>query len=158
RPGDAGGAEPGGGLSDGQTATPSPSDTGPSTVAASAALPNVPVSNPDEDTHQVDQTTQSETTLAVVGSKVAVGFNDSQQALLAFTAGLNLSGYAYSTDGGAHFTDGGALRNPQSFTNFGDPWMASDRAGNMYYSTLTFGGDVGNLEIAVGKSTNGGHT
>src|SRR5437763_9826468 len=65
---------------------------------------NVRVNDPSEDTHQVDQTTQSETSVAVTGSNVAVGFNDSQQALLALTDGLDLSGYGYSTDGGATFT------------------------------------------------------
>ena len=45
--------------------------------------PNVRVNDPSADTHQTDQTTQSETTIAVAGSHVAVGFNDSQQGLLA---------------------------------------------------------------------------
>jgi hypothetical protein len=36
--------------------------------------------------------------------------------------------------------------------------MASDRAGRMFYGTLTYGGDVGNLEIGVGRSGNGGRT
>src|SRR5215469_16974949 len=102
----------------------------------SANLANVLVNNPSEDTHQVDQTTQSETTIAVAGSHVAVGFNDSQQTGLFLTAGSGLSGYSYSADGGASFTDGGNLPNAPEFVNFGDPWMASDRAGTMYYATL----------------------
>jgi len=121
-------------------------------------LANVRVNDPSADHFQVDQTTQSETSLAVAGSNVAVGFNDSQQALLGFTDGLDFSGYAYSTNGGQSFTDGGALPNPLNFVNFGDPWLTSDRSGRMYYSTLTFGGDVGNLEVAVAHSTNGGKT
>src|SRR5207245_10525310 len=48
-------------------------------------LPNVRVNDPSTDTHQTDQTTQSETTIAVAGSHVALGFNDSQQGLLALT-------------------------------------------------------------------------
>jgi hypothetical protein len=158
RPDESGGDEPGGPGFGTQSSAVAPSSGAAPAAAPSAGLPNVAVNNPAEDTHQVDQTTQSETTIAAAGSNVAVGFNDSQQSLLAFTAGANLTGYAYSTDGGAHFTDGGTLPNPQSFTNSGDPWMTTDRAGNMYYSTLTFGGDVGNLEIAVGKSVNGGKT
>jgi hypothetical protein len=42
--------------------------------------------------------------------------------------------------------------------NFGDPWMGSDRAGTMYYSTLALEGFNGNLEVAVARSTNGGKT
>jgi hypothetical protein len=124
----------------------------------SANLPNVRVNNPGEDTHQVNQTTQSETTIAVHGSDVAVGYNDSQVTGLFLTAGSNLNGYSYSTNGGRTFTDGGALPDATQFINFGDPWMASDRAGAMYYSTLALDGFSGNLDVAVAKSTNGGKT
>jgi hypothetical protein len=124
----------------------------------SANLDNVLVNNPSEDTHQVDQTTQSETTIAVAGSHVAVGFNDSQQTGLFQTAGSDLSGYSYSADGGASFTDGGSLPNAPEFVNFGDPWMASDRAGTMYYSTLALDFFNSNLDVAVARSTDGGKT
>ena len=123
-----------------------------------ARLRNVLVNNPRADTHQVDQTTQSETTIAVAGRHVAVGYNDTQRALLVLTDGYDSTGYSYSTNGGRSFHDGGTLPNPASFMNMGDPWMASDRAGRMYYSTLTYGGNVGNLEIAVSRSTTGGKT
>ena len=123
-----------------------------------AGLRNVRVNNPALDTHQTDQTTQSETTIAVAGRNVAVGFNDSQQALFALTDGFDLTGYAYSSDGGRRFTDGGTLPNPLNFVNAGDPWLASDRSGRMYYGTLTYGGNVGNLEIAVARSSNGGRS
>jgi hypothetical protein len=116
------------------------------------------VNNPSLDTYQTDQTTQSETSIAVAGRNVAVGYNDSQQALFRLTGGADLTGYAYSSDGGASFTDGGTIPNPENFVNFGDPWLASDRSGAMYYSTLTYGGNVGNLEIGVAKSTDGGRT
>ena len=60
----------------------------PSAAAALAApragLPNVRVNHPAADHFQVDQTTQSETTIAVSARNVAVGYNDSQQALLSF--------------------------------------------------------------------------
>jgi hypothetical protein len=77
---------------------------------------------------------------------------------LALTDGFDFSGYAYSTNGGKTFTDGGTLPNPLNFVNLGDPWLTSDRAGRMYYATLTYGGNVGNLEVAVSRSTNGGKT
>ena len=126
---------------------------------AAGGFTNVRVNDPSLDTHQADQTTQSETTIAVAGSNVAVGYNDSQQTGLALTAGSDLTGYSYSTDGGKSFTDGGDLPNTPEFVNFGDPWMTSDRAGAIYYSTLAldfFNG--GNLDVAVAKSGDGGKT
>jgi len=145
------------------TGSPSEQVLGSASAAAvpavpSANLPNVRVNNPGEDTHQVSQTTQSETTIAVHGSHVAVGYNDSQITGLALTAGSNLNGYSYSTNGGRTFTDGGALPDAPGFVNFGDPWMASDRSGAMYYSTLALDFFSGNLDVAVAKSTNGGRT
>jgi len=122
------------------------------------AFTNVRVNDPSLDSHQVDQTTQSETSVAVAGSRVAVAYNDSQYTGLFLTAGSSLSGYSYSTDGGASFTDGDVLPNRPEFVNFGDPWLASDRAGNMYYSTLSFDFFNFNLDVAVAKSTDGGRT
>jgi len=120
-------------------------------------LPNVRVNDPSEDTNAVDQTTQSETSIAVAGLHVAVGFNDSQRFIQPFiTGGANLSGYAYSADGGATFTDGGVIANPQGFVNLGDPWLTSDRSGTMYYSTLTIGGLNGDLVVGVASSIDGG--
>jgi hypothetical protein len=120
---------------------------------------NVRVNDPSADSHQVDQTTQSETAIAVSGSRVVVGFNDSQQSLQPFlTAGSNLTAYAYSSNGGSTWTDGGTIPNRQSFMNLGDPWLGADRAGNFYYATLTIDGFSGNLDVGVAKSTNGGAT
>ena len=127
-------------------------------AAALAGLANTRVNNPSEDSHQVDQTTQSETSVAVSGANVAVGFNDSQNGLTFLTAGADLSGYGYSTDGGATFTDGGVLPNAPGNVNLGDPWLASDSSGTMYYSTLTIEGGTFNLLVAVSRSTNGGKT
>jgi hypothetical protein len=134
--------------------------SGSAAPAATAAgnFTNVRVNDPSLDTHQVDQTTQSETTIAVAGSNVAVGYNDSQQTGLFLTAGSDLTGYSYSRDGGKSFTDGGDLPNTREFVNFGDPWMASDRTGAMYYSTLALDFFNGNLDVAVAKSHNGGKT
>lgn len=119
---------------------------------------NVRVNDPAEDTHQADQTTQSETAVAVAGHNVVVGYNDSQTTGLALTAGTDLDGYSYSADGGASFTDGGVIRNAPQFTNFGDPWLTSDRTGAMYYSTLALDGFNDNLDVAVAKSSDGGKT
>jgi hypothetical protein len=123
-----------------------------------SGLPNLRVNNPSEDSHFLDQTTQSETTIGVHGSNVVVGFNDSQQTLLALTAASDLTGYAYSTNGGSTFTDAGSLPNKPAFNNFGDPWLGTDRSGNFYYSNLMLDGTTGNLDIGVAKSTDGGKT
>src|SRR6266568_3574725 len=127
-------------------------------AAASGGFSNVRVNNPALDTHEADQTTQSETTIAVAGSHVAVGYNDSQQTGLFLTAGSTLTGYSYSADGGATFTDGGPLPNTPEFVNFGDPWMTSDRTGSMYFSNRSFDAFNFNLDVTVAKSTNGGKT
>lgn len=133
------------------------STSGPSTPDAAAPAPrNVRVNNPKTDRRE-DQTTQSETSVAVAGNRVAVGFNDSQHTLLAFTAGTNLSGYGYSTDGGQTFTDGGVVPNAPGAINVGDPWLTSARSGAMYYGTLIID-SVGNGEIGVARSANGGKT
>src|SRR5262245_65076446 len=143
----------------GRPALPSGTAGGAAAPAVpSANLKNIRVNNPSLDTHQLDQTTQSETAIAVAGSHVAVGYNDSQQSGLFLTAGSSITGYSYSADGGAHFTDGGALPNTPEFVNLGDPWLASNRGGDMYFSNLAF--DIFNLngDVAVAKSADGGKT
>jgi hypothetical protein len=120
-------------------------------------LPNVRVNNPAEDSHQTDQTTQSETSLAVSGTNVAVGFNDSQSGFFFLTAGGDLVGYAYSTDGGLTFTDGGVLPNGPGLVNVSDPWLASDSGGTMYFSVLSIDVTRGVL-VGFSRSTNGGKT
>ena len=125
---------------------------------------NVAVSNPAEDTHELDQTTQSETSIAVSGLNVAVGFNDSQTTGLFLTSGSNISGYSYSTDGGQTFTDGGAVPQTPGTNNFGDPWLASDSNGNMYYAqlVLNLADELDNnrfgLDVGVSRSSDGGKT
>lgn len=142
---------------DGRPGSARPTVRGSSTVVR-AGLRNVRVNNPAADRHRIDQTTQSEAAIAVSGNRIAVGFNDSQRALSTLTDGLDLTGYGYSSNGGRTFTDGGTLPNPLNFVNFGDPWMTSDRAGRMYFGTLTYGGNVGNLEVGVARSFDGGRS
>ena len=123
------------------------------------SLANVRVNNPADDSHQTDQTTQSETAIAVSGSHVVVGYNDSQNVLQPFlTAGANLTGVAYSSDGGQTFTDGGALPNAPGNVNLGDPWLAVDSAGTFYFSNLTIDATTGFLLVGVSRSTDGGKT
>jgi len=134
------------------------------TLGQSGAAPpppsftNVRVNNPATDSNRTDQTTQSETSIAVAGSNVVVGYNDSQHALFRASAGFDTIGYGYSTDGGAHFTDGDVVPNAPEFVNLADPWLASDRAGNAYFSFIMEDFFYGNDVIGVAKSTDGGKT
>lgn len=82
------------------------------------------------------QNTESETSVAVHGSKVVVGFNDS----LVCCNAINLSGYSVSTDGGKTFTDKGDLPWSITVQPFGDPAVVADGAGNFYYASLALGG------------------
>lgn len=65
--------------------------------------------------------TQSEVSIAVdsTGQHIVLGFNDFR----GFSKDpLSVSGYLYSDDGGATFTDGGQLPSPGNQTMFGQRW------------------------------------
>jgi len=73
--------------------------------------------------------TQSETSVAVFGSHVVVGFNQIN--------GNRGSGVAYSTDGGATFTDTGGLPAGGGTNRlFGDPAVTACGDGTFYYSSI----------------------
>jgi hypothetical protein len=95
--------------------------------------------------------THSETTVVASGNNVVVGFNDSGS----FALGTNqFTGFAFSTDGGNTFTDGGALPI-SAFGDAGDPVMAINTTTNrVYYSTLQFTG----TSLDVFHSDNFGQT
>jgi hypothetical protein len=90
--------------------------------------------------------TQSETTVAAVGDKVVVGFNDS---LVCCQPAIDLSGYSVSTDAGATFTDMGDLPWSGSVQPTGDPSLATDDQGNVYYATLALSGGFAQSLIAL---------
>src|SRR5262245_19214657 len=93
---------------------------------AAGAPPNTRANNPMGD---VTGETQSETAIAAFGDHIVVAWNDSR----GFTAGNTVSSFAYSTDGGATFTDGGnvplATVGDQAF---GDCTLDVDANGNFY--------------------------
>lgn len=80
--------------------------------------------------------TQSDAAIVAFGTTVVVGFTDSGS--LGF--GSKFTGFAYSTNGGASFTDGGEL--PANFNgDAGDPVLArNETTGRIYFSTLSFSG------------------
>src|SRR6266851_4762182 len=110
---------------------------------------------------------RSETTVASTSDaqSIIVGFNDAQ-GFCGAPFGVpctpetppGLSGFAFSTDGGLTFTDGGAP-NPALFSNVftrGDPWM--DRGGfdnlTFYYANLSVDATTG---ADLGASVHRGH-
>jgi hypothetical protein len=115
-------------------------------VAGIAA--DVQVNSPDHNvSNQADLTSQNEPSVAVFGLLVVVGYNSTRQAGLNSTEqscllrGLDgrwnsLNGYAYSTNGGLTFTDGGFVpANGKRLT--GDPALAFGPNGTtLYYASM----------------------
>lgn len=119
-------------------------------VINTPALPGVPVNirvnDPGEDTMFGNDTTQSEPSIAVFGSNVVVGFNDS-------TPNASFSGLANSSDFGQVFTDDGGITPADES---GDPVLVADSAGNFYYAALVANFGTQESFVGVSKSTNGG--
>lgn len=112
--------------------------------------------------------TQSETSTARCGNSVVVGFNDSGSVFetpffFTGTGGQAFSGYAYSSNGGASFIDGGPMNPGTGDGNFlgGDPGVTCADAHTFFYSEIfDFTDSAGNpwAAIAVNKSTDAGKT
>ena len=120
-----------------------PASQEPSLVAALAVSgTNVLLNSPALDT--TGRTTQNETTLAVHGTTVCAGYN-------------NTSGLPASISGFSRSPDRGTTWNTQGFAgplHFGDPALAVHKAsGTFYYGDLVFLGDrspSGNLRSVIG--------
>jgi hypothetical protein len=124
--------------------------------AAAAAVANVRVNNPAGDAvAEEDMTTQSETSVAVHGKNVVVGYNDDGKSAFFLSPALDLSGYSWSDDGGATFHDS-VLPNALPALNLGDPVIAADRSGRFYYASLATAPTVS--PVVVGTSNDGGKT
>ncbi len=105
---------------------------------------------------------RSETTLAVHGQNLLAGFNDAQgfcgppfNSACTPQSPPGLSGYAFSTDGGQNWTDGGgpSLLGTDILTR-GDPWMDQNGAGTFYYANLAVNKNTG---ASLGVSVHRGH-
>lgn len=102
-------------------------------LSPSAVIPNVLVNDPTADLTAQD--TQSETTITLAGPNIVAGFNDSGSYNGSNT---HFTGYAYSTDGGATWTDPGQLPN-NAEGDAGDPVLArNNTTGRIYFTTLGF--------------------
>jgi hypothetical protein len=106
--------------------------SGTSCAAEPSTTGNVQVNCVAEDGTSL-QNTQSETSVAAVGSKVVVGFNDS---LVCCRPTINFTGYSVSTDGGKTFTNMGDLPWEAGAQALGDPSVAHDDQGNFYFASL----------------------
>ncbi len=139
--------------------------------AAAALTPSggiVPVSNPGSDIafSSMGGFTQSETSTARCGNSVVVGFNDSGSVFetpFFFTGagGQSFSGSAYSTNGGASFTDIGPVNPGPGNGNFlgGDPGINCTDSNTFYYSQIfDYTDSNGNpwAAVSINKSTDGG--
>ena len=76
-------------------------------------LPNVRVNDPPrQDLRHRTSRRRAKLAIAVHGTNVVVGFNDTQQSVpYRPTADTTISGVAYSSNGGDSFTDAGAIPN-----------------------------------------------
>jgi hypothetical protein len=133
------------GVLSGRLRQPSPVNRGTSCPAEASSASDVQVNCRAEDDGS-PQNTQSETSVVAVGSKVVAGFNDS---LVCCVPAINLSGYSVSTDGGKSFTDMGDLPWSGGVQPIGDPSLATDDRGNVYYATLAYQGHFTNSLIAL---------
>jgi hypothetical protein len=115
----------------------------------------------DRSTDVYPHITQSETSVAVSGSTVLVGFNDSGE----FRPNGDFTGYARSTNGGASFTDMRTPTTPLGDVDavFGDPVMAADVARSageteVFYFENLAADPAGLSIISVHKTIDGGAT
>ncbi|MFL5260704.1 MAG: hypothetical protein ACJ8AS_13195 [Hyphomicrobiales bacterium] len=122
----------------------------PGSPGARTILPGT-VNNPSADTTAQD--TQSETSVVDLGGgRLIAAFNDSGS----FIGGAShFTGFAFSSDNGKTWTDGGALP-ASSGGDAGDPNLAYRSVSNSVF-LATLGFNTGNT-IQVFKSTDSGHT
>jgi len=116
------------------------------THATVTAPPNVPANRRDGD---AAGTTQSEEAIAAWRDYVLVAWNDGK--------GPQFQGYAFSTDGGRTFTDGGAPPAPAGWVWWSDPTLTVDeRTGTFYFGALVDPSDATNGVAVVAATVTGG--
>jgi hypothetical protein len=141
-------------------------DVALNTQVNDASLDHVVTFNPSVvRTRPFEFSTQSETSMVTNGRHIVVGYNSSAGAVVEFFPGFGLfytqllfSGFSTSHDGGRTWTSGFVppVSGDAPFT-FGDPSLAMDRRGKIYYAS---GGidAVGNFALIINKSTDNGRT
>jgi hypothetical protein len=118
-------------------------------AAGNGVTGNVLVNDPTLDTIlsfpgflPFEESTQNETSVAVFGPHVLVGYRSTAGAPIVNIGGnlyyehFFISAYSISHDGGRTFTSGFLPPIPNSLATFGDPSVGVDRAGHFFYSSL----------------------
>lgn len=102
---------------------------------------------------------QSETTIAKNGNAVVVGYNDIRGFSL---TDPSVSGYAYSSDGGLTWTDGGQLPTVGNDAVFGDPdvktWTDPVTSQVHFFYSSLYTNPLGQSSLCLHVSTDGGMT
>jgi hypothetical protein len=117
-------------------------------------------------TRPFEFSTQSETSAVSDGRHIVVGYNTSAGAEVQFFPGLGLaftkllfSGVSTSHDGGRTWTRGFVPSvSPDVPFTFGDPALATDRRGNIFYASLGTDSTGDHAGIIVNKSSDHGST
>ena len=135
---------------------------------------NVLVNDPTLDNIQsfpgflpLEESTQNETSVAVFGRHVLVGYRSTANAPLVNIGGnlffthIFISAYSISHDGGRTFTSGFVPPTPNSPVTLGDPSVGVDRAGHFFYSSL--GAAVGvdgflHMAVQINRSDDNGNS
>jgi hypothetical protein len=106
-----------------------------------------------------NETTESETYIARSGNLIVVGYNTTRQvASTGLGSFTSLDGFAWSTNNGQSFTDGGFMEagttslGTDDVVLVGDPALAFDSSGNLYYASLLEDNTTGNSYVGVNKS------
>lgn len=128
------------------------------TTGANGIAQDIQVNQVDHNLGTIDNSTvQSETSHSVDGSRIVATWNDSSEFATGGLMGLtSLTGFGFSQDGGATFTDSGLLAPPTGFILTGDPGIVVDNSGEFYFSTMAINGlgdSNGNIGVAASTST-----
>ena len=116
-------------------------------------------------TRPFEFSTQSETSAVKDGRHVVVGYNSSAGAKVEFFPGFGLaftqlkfSAFSTSHDGGRTWTSGfvPAVSDANAPFTFGDPALAIDRSGNIFYASLGTDANGEHGTLIINKSTDHG--
>src|SRR5206468_11810799 len=116
-----------------------------------AALDHITTFDPAVvNTRPFEFSTQSETSAVSDAKHVVVGYNSSANSTVQFIPGLGLafthllfSAFSTSHDGGRTWTGGFVPPvSPDAPFTFGDPSLAIDRRGNIFYASLGLDAEI----------------